>query len=118
MQTILIVDDLQVNRFILKQLIEYDINIIESDNGKNAIDVVKNNNVDLIFMDINMPIMDGVESSKYIRNNINSNININIVAVTAYSLYDISDSSVFDDILNKPINKNILNDLIKKYLKF
>jgi hypothetical protein len=33
MQTILIVDDLQVNRFILKQLIEYDTNIIESDNG-------------------------------------------------------------------------------------
>lgn len=115
MQTILIVDDLQVNRFILKQLIEYDTNIIESDNGKNAIDVVKNNNVELILMDINMPIMDGVESSKYIRNNINSNINI--VAVTSYSLYDISDSSVFDDILNKPINKNILNDLIKKYLK-
>jgi CheY-like chemotaxis protein len=64
-----------------------------------------------------MPIMDGVESSKYIRNNINSNINI--VAVTSYSLYDISDSSVFDDILNKPMNYKQTEDLfVSRFIDF
>lgn len=66
-------------------------------------------------MDINMPIMDGIESTKYIKGEINKNIII--IAVTAYSLSDIVEQSIFDDILNKPINKNILNGLIKKYLK-
>lgn len=58
--TILIVDDLELSRAILKGIFKDDFIILEAQNGKQAIDVIENNEgIDLILLDMDMPVMDG-----------------------------------------------------------
>lgn len=64
---ILVVDDEQLIREVIKEYLEQEkYNILEASNGLEAIDIVKNNNIDLIIMDIMMPKMDGYSSIKEI----------------------------------------------------
>lgn len=66
---ILIVDDATVNRYILKKYIEkciLQLDIYEADCGQMAIDMCKLTNYDIIFMDIRMPGLDGIETTKII----------------------------------------------------
>ncbi|KZS01283.1 Aerobic respiration control sensor ArcB-like protein, partial [Daphnia magna] len=66
---VLLVEDNEMNRFIARQSLEYaGCTITEAENGQEAIGKLKEYNFDLILMDIQMPIMDGVEASIYIRN--------------------------------------------------
>lgn len=119
LKTILIVDDVFANRFLLSEIIKIEkiYNIIESENGKDAIEKLNNNKIDLIFMDIMMPIMNGVESMKHIRTVMNSNIPI--IALTAYDIQDgsiVCDENNFNNILPKPYRIYNILTLIKKYL--
>ena len=66
---VLIVDDATVNRYILKKYIEkciLQLEIHEADNGLTAIEMCKLTNYDIIFMDIRMPGIDGIETTKII----------------------------------------------------
>jgi PleD family two-component response regulator len=68
----LIVDDAKYNREIFKQYLnKFNINSEEAKNGQEALDMVENNKTkyDIIWMDLRMPIMDGIESSKILRKN-------------------------------------------------
>ena len=119
LKTILIVDDVFANRLLLSEIIKIEkiYNIIESENGKDAIEKLNNNKIDLIFMDIMMPIMNGVESMKHIRTVMNSNIPI--IALTAYDIQDgsiVCDENNFNNILPKPYRIYNILTLIKKYL--
>ena len=60
-------------------------NVITAENGKEAVDQVKNNPVDIIFLDLHMPVMDGVEALKKIRG---FNKNVPVVIITAYTVDD------------------------------
>jgi signal transduction histidine kinase/DNA-binding NarL/FixJ family response regulator len=73
---ILIVDDNQLNSSLLKTIIItlIDSNIEITNNGSSAFDLIKINNYDLIFMDINMEHMDGYSTTKLIRNYINNSL--------------------------------------------
>ncbi|CAD8181092.1 unnamed protein product [Paramecium octaurelia] len=67
---ILIVDDTSFNIYVLKQLLKQIIircEIYEAHNGKEALEKVKSIRFDIIFMDINMPILDGIQATKQIR---------------------------------------------------
>jgi CheY-like chemotaxis protein len=116
MSKILIVDDVDVNRLLLNELLsDFNIDILEADNGKECINIfINNSDISLIFMDIQMPLMNGIEATKYIRENLNKDIPI--IAVTAYSTSEFRDISIFNDILLKPLNKKMISDTIKKYL--
>jgi CheY-like chemotaxis protein len=102
---ILIVEDLHVNAQYLKYLLK-DIGkeVFYAENGKEAIDIVDSNpEIDLVLMDINMPIMDGYNASRIIKEKYPS---LCIIAQTAYiSDTDLSKKSNenFDEILIKPI---------------
>ena len=69
-QTCLIVDDSRMSRMMLKHIIETahpDWSFDEATNGQEAIDRVKGSGFDFVFLDFNMPVMDGGEAAKQIR---------------------------------------------------
>ena len=118
--TALIVDDNRLNRVALEGiLLKLGIKSKLADSGSKAIEMVKNESFDLILMDIQMPIMDGIEATRRIRSLGNSYQMIPIVAVTANSYfndYDMLKASQINDVIFKPIKIESLGQLLRKYL--
>jgi two-component system, chemotaxis family, chemotaxis protein CheY len=68
MKTCLIVDDSKIVRKVVRRIVEvFGFNILEAENGREAVDHVRANVVDVIILDWNMPVMDGMECMKEIR---------------------------------------------------
>ena len=118
---VLVVDDVPANRMLISTVFcQLGIDCIEANNGKEAIEFVKNNEIDLIFMDIEMPEMNGIDATKYIRNNLNKTVPI--LAVTSYfKLFDenkeLDHREVgFTEFLRKPISVHKIKELALKYL--
>jgi signal transduction histidine kinase/ActR/RegA family two-component response regulator len=79
----LVVDDIKENRDVLKLLLEgIGVEVLTAVNGKEAVDRVRNDNFDIVFMDMRMPVMSGEESVELIRKEFNED-QLKIVAVTA-----------------------------------
>jgi len=116
--TVLIVDDEYSNYYYLAAVLEKDgLKILYADNGQKAIDMCRANSViDLIFMDIKMPIMDGHTAAKLIKT---FRPDIPIIAQTAFALESEKEDliGVFDHYITKPINKRVLSDILHKYTK-
>ena len=117
MHKILIVDDNYYNIFLFQTILmdnNYECKAVSS--GKKAIEELKKNNYDLIIMDIEMPEMNGIETTKYIRTKFESpKKKIPIIACTVHT--DFNDRIIkagFNQILYKNIKKEILLDVIKK----
>jgi len=111
---ILVVDDTKMNFVVLKtQLRKTNASVIWIENGYDAVQYVKNGNkADLILMDIRMPVMDGIEASRTIKE---LNPGISIVIQTASvmgSAFDDIAFSMCDDTIFKPIDRNILIETI------
>lgn len=116
---ILIVDDIFINRMLLAEIIEgIDAEYMEAKNGKEAIDLLKTNDFDVVLMDIEMPVMNGFETTVYIRNEMpEPKCSIPIVAITAHfisKLKDRFDASGFTSILTKPYTAERLEDILEK----
>ncbi|MCK5171571.1 MAG: response regulator [Bacteroidales bacterium] len=111
----LIVDDIFINRFLLKvSLADISNEIKEAKNGLEAIEILRSSNIDIILMDIEMPKMNGLETTKYIRNEFPYPKNkLPIIALTAHDPDDFFDdfSNVgFNNLLTKPYSfEKILN---------
>jgi CheY-like chemotaxis protein len=81
-KTILIVEDEHINFRYLQEIIKKtQAQILRAENGFDAVDVARNNKLDLILMDIKLPVMDGYEATRQIRE---FNKNVPIIAQTAY----------------------------------
>lgn len=81
---VLLVDDNRINLKIGGQFLErFGASLITAENGKKAVELFKNNELDLILMDVHMPICDGFEATKAIRTSNTDKSNIPIIAVTA-----------------------------------
>lgn len=79
---VLLVEDHEVNRFFLKRLLtDIGLKISTAENGKEAVDRVKLGGLDLVLMDMQMPVMDGLEATRIIRKDLQSKIPI--IALTA-----------------------------------
>lgn len=113
---ILVVDDTKMNYVLLKsQLRKTSAITLWIENGYDAFQYVKNKNkVDLILMDIRMPVMDGIEASKMIKG-INPKIPIIIqtASVMGSAFEEISESNC-DDTIFKPIDAKKLIEIISK----
>ena len=115
---ILIVDDVIMNRMLLKEIMEeFALDIQEAENGKQAIEVLESGNtIDIILLDIEMPVMNGLETARHIRNKLEYPLNKTpIIALTAYNpsdfFQDIHDTC-FDNLVTKPYSINkVLNAL-------
>jgi len=112
---VLIVDDDFINRKLLQTLLKKNTNVIdiqEAENGSDALDKLKKDpSINLILLDIMMPIVDGVEFLKIFRSDM-SNAHIPVIVL---STDDTRKSEVFDnganDFLRKPIKED---DIFKK----
>lgn len=83
---VLIVDDVKVNRTLISSYLKFmpfTVNVKEAVNGIEAVEKVKKHEFDLIFMDIQMPRMDGIEATRIIKNKIQLNNTPYIVAISA-----------------------------------
>jgi len=115
---VLIVEDVSHNyKFLLHAIKPTNANILWAKNGKEAYDMCKKDSkVDLILMDINMPIMNGYKAIRLIKN---LNKNIPIITQTAYAFAGEREKSIAagsDDYILKPIRANELLSTMAKYL--
>lgn len=115
---ILVVEDNKINQLVTKKVIERNKYTCEMvDNGHDAIELVQHKYYDAILMDINMPIIDGYETAKMIRN---LGINIPIIALTAFEKSEVlkqaSDAGI-DDVVIKPFNPAELFEAIDRHLE-
>jgi len=102
---VLLVEDNEMNRFIAIQSLDYlGFETVEAENGKIAIEYVQKETFDLILMDIQMPVMDGVAATSFIRNVLN--IKTPIIALTA---------NAFKHDIELYIKKGITDYIIKPY---
>lgn len=116
----LIVDDIFMNRLLLKEIISELCNSYkEAKNGKEAIDIIHEENIDIILMDIEMPVMNGVETTKYIRNQMPYPKNkLPIIALTAHNpddFFDDYNNAGFDKLLTKPYSFKKILDTISSF---
>jgi len=116
---ILVVDDDIKNIFVLEAALqEFNAQTYTAFNGKEAIEFLeKNPHIDLILMDIMMPVMDGYEAMQKIRK-MDDLKHIPIIAVTAKAMKEDREKCIrlgADDYMSKPINLNILGGLIEQW---
>ena len=116
-KNILVVEDNKINQMITRKILEKNKVICDvADNGTTAIEKVKNNDFDLILMDIHMPGISGIEATIEIRK---FNPDIPIIALTAVTLDDNLDEfylNGFNDIIPKPYKTEEFFHKINKYL--
>ncbi len=114
---ILVADDIENNRQLVRELFaNTELTFFEASNGQEAINIIEKQDIDLILMDIKMPIMDGYEAAKKIK----AIKNISIIALTASIMkdeYDRLKSEGFDDYLRKPVLRSDLFQTLSVFLK-
>ena len=112
---ILLVEDNELNQLLAIKVFEkFDKTIDIADNGKIAIDKIEKNNYDIILMDIQMPEMDGIELTKYIRTNFGPKSNTPIIALTAHATV-IEEKRCLDNGMNDYLSKPFdFNELLEK----
>src|SRR6056297_978353 len=118
-KTILIAEDDDANYMLLEKTLEKThAQIIHAENGKEAVRIFKSNpNINLILMDIRMPVMDGIEATSQIKL---IDRNIPIIVQTAFTMSSEKEKSFkagCDDYISKPINIKELYATIYKYLE-
>ncbi|SDR65024.1 PAS domain-containing hybrid sensor histidine kinase/response regulator [Christiangramia echinicola] len=118
---ILIAEDNPVNKFLANTIIKKALpnaNLFQAENGEEAIEQFKNQELDLIFMDIQMPILSGFEATQEIRKLEKENSHIPIIALTARTVKDEMEKYLelgMDDYLSKPV---VLEDIKEKIIQY
>jgi len=118
---VLVVDDNSTNQMVAKgYLAQKGCKVSFADNGKEAFERVKREDFDLILMDLQMPIMDGISATKAIRQLAQTDKNsVPIVAMTANALAEERQNCYdagMNDFLSKPIDKTMLEVVLASYL--
>lgn len=120
---ILIVDDVTTNQVVLQSLLsKFGVKADKAKNGIEALAALRTpTNYDLVYMDCQMPEMDGYEATREIRNthNININHSVPVVAMTANTLQGDRDKCIeagMDDYMSKPINTKALGESLERWI--
>ena len=120
---ILLAEDNMINQRIASitfKLMGVSIDI--ASNGKEALEMYRQNKYDLIMMDLHMPVMDGLEASRQIRtfeSETNSNHRVYLIALSASSFVDVKEDCLangMDDFMEKPFKESDLRVLLSKKL--
>ncbi len=117
-KNVLVVEDYEDTRNFMKFLLEgYGYRVIEATDGREAVESVRKQFPDLILMDMSMPHMDGLTATKLIRQ-FDGTAKLPIIAVTAHgeSYYRKAMEAGCDDLINKPLDFDILDSILNQYL--
>ncbi len=119
---ILVVEDNKLNRVVAKKFLEnWGVSVDEAENGVLCADMVRKNSYDLVLMDLQMPVMDGYEATKKIKNMDNGKFKeLPVIALTASILIEVKEkieNAGLDDILIKPFEALDLYEIISKHVK-
>lgn len=114
-KTILVAEDIQSNFLLLSAMLKKQYNLLHALNGQQAVEMAQNNPVDLLLMDMKMPVMNGLEATEEIRK---FNIRLPIVALTAHAFEADRMAALAagcNEFLVKPVNKKLLMNVLQKY---
>jgi len=115
---ILIAEDVESNFLYLKAVLsKLNATIYWAKNGIEAVEICENNSVDLVFMDLQMPEMNGYEATEILKKKFP---NLPIVAQTAFAMSDDREKALdagCDDYLAKPIKSKDLLSVVEKFIK-
>ncbi len=119
---VLVAEDNKINFFVAnKFLTGWGINVTHAENGKIALELLEKEDFDLVLMDLHMPILDGIEATRIIRQSTNPKIkDIPVVALTAAIMSETHDKIEYlniNDYILKPFKPRDLFDKIKKHVR-
>ncbi len=118
---VLIVDDNVINRKVARSFLKnYEFDLTEAESGPEAIELVRANRYDIIFMDHMMPGMDGIEAAQIIRRDCGENGTTAVmIALTANAMEGMREQflqSGFQDFIAKPLDRRELNQLLLRWV--
>jgi CheY-like chemotaxis protein len=116
MKTILIVEDTELNVDLITQYLEDEYNLLIARDGKEGIALANEKKPDLILMDISLPVMDGYEATRRIRETLKS---IPIIGLSAHAMgtHELKAKEAgCNGYLTKPLDETLLFETLKKYL--
>lgn len=116
MKTILIAEDNDSNYILMTYILKRNYNLLRARHGGEAVEMVANNEVDMILMDIKMPIMDGLEATRKIRE---THPSLPIIALTANAFDSDREQALAagcSDFLPKPVSSEVCLRTIGKYI--
>jgi CheY-like chemotaxis protein len=115
---VLVVDDIFANQFLLASMLEeMDCNIRTASNGQEVFDALKGEMFDIIFMDIEMPVMNGIEATKKLKADPKYR-DIPVIALTAHNLEEFNEmfeNTGFDGLLEKPYSCEGISEVLAKF---
>lgn len=119
---ILVAEDNKMNILILKKfLLNWKVKFVIAENGKELLKIYEKSDFDLILMDLQMPLLNGFETTEIIRKLPNATkANVPIIALTAFAQTDIKKKTKqykMNGFMGKPFNPIVLYDLLKSYSK-
>ena len=119
-RTIMVVEDYEDTRLLLKYGLEQlGYSVLEATNGQEAVDIAEREHPDLILMDLDLPILDGIAATQHIRQQPELE-HVPIVAVTAYPM-SFTHVKAFakgcNEYMPKPIDMAKLEQLVSRYLQ-
>jgi CheY-like chemotaxis protein len=118
MEKILIVEDIELNRELLIQLLEEDYALAVAIDGAAGVEKAATERPDLILMDLSLPVLDGWEATRRIKAD-PATARIPIIALTAHAMSGEEDkarAAGCDDFLTKPIDEDLLFAKLRRWL--
>jgi CheY-like chemotaxis protein/HPt (histidine-containing phosphotransfer) domain-containing protein len=116
---VLLVEDNEINQQVAKEILEgAGLNVTLANNGQEAVNAVTENNYDAVLMDVQMPVMDGYEATRAIRDDQRFK-DLPIIAMTAHAMAGDRDKSIqagMNDHVSKPIDPQALFQTLQKYV--
>lgn len=116
MKTILVAEDNDSNFILMTYILKRDYQYVRAKNGQIAVDLVEKGGIDLVLMDIKMPVMDGLEATKLIKE---AHPDLPVIALTANAFdsdRQLAIKAGCDDFLSKPVSSATCLETIAKYI--
>ena len=118
--TILVVDDMEINRVILRMLFEQECQVLEAENGQQALDfLAEHPNINIVILDIVMPVMDGFETLEAIRRQ-RSLAHLPVIICTEHADVDVQVRALelgSSDFITKPFNARVVRHRVRNLIE-